>query len=406
MIVKKGGILFLTLVVLAGLSACDGGAVKIQPPGVIGDCGMAENGAGTGLVDYVMVYQSKLSQWCIDTNFYDANYTTFLNGPFYAYSDAVIAELQTLFPVPPPNQPFIIEVQTHTGGAHTGCAFGGGSYCSTVTGDAYYGVFNDPVTNTPIPGFWGYLLTLHEAINVYTGLVSGGWPTDWWADHRSPFPNAFDYEIMQAIGTAENNNNLLLSATAQKNRFDNQSQDPSGYDTEVAMFINLWTQFCQGSPCSGFPPYSNAFKFVIEDGISWPNVSEDPNYTGDNDYGAQLTEYVIAYLQMGFATTTDQTQTFVNAGVGSSAAFTQGCSACVPPTYTVDPAVVYEVAAAHCSIQAAKGAGVDVSTQLTDLQSGNYQNAIATGGTQATCPSECAWSASQTQCVPLWPQPE
>ena len=64
MIVKKGGILFLTLVVLAGLSACDGGAVKIQPPGVIGDCGMAENGAGTGLVDYVMVYQSKLSQWC------------------------------------------------------------------------------------------------------------------------------------------------------------------------------------------------------------------------------------------------------------------------------------------------------------------------------------------------------
>ena len=275
-----------------------------------------------------------------------------------------------------------------------------------MTGDAYYGVFNDPVTNTPIPGFWGYLLTLHEAINVYTGLVSGGWPTDWWADHRSPFPNAFDYEIMQAIGTAENNNNLLLSATAQKNRFDNQSQDPSGYDTEVAMFINLWTQFCQGSPCSGFPPYSNAFKFVIEDGISWPNVSEDPNYTGDNDYGAQLTEYVIAYLQMGFATTTDQTQTFVNAGVGSSAAFTQGCSACVPPTYTVDPAVVYEVAAAHCSIQAAKGAGVDVSTQLTDLQSGNYQNAIATGGTQATCPSECAWSASQTQCVPLWPQPE
>ncbi|MGB9071655.1 MAG: hypothetical protein WCC22_03215 [Terriglobales bacterium] len=406
MIVKKGGILFLALVVLAGLSACDGGAVKIQPPGVIGDCGMAENGAGTGLVDYVMVYRSKLSEWCIDTNFYDANYTTFSNGPFYAYSDAFITELQTLFPIKPPSQPFIVEVKTPFGGASTGCAFGGGSYCNTVTGDAYYNVFDDPVTNAPIHGFWGYLLTLHEAINVYTGLVSAGWPTDWWADHRSPFPNAFDYEIMQAIGTAQNNSNLLLSATAQKNRLDNQSQYPSGYDTEVAMFINFWTQFCQGSPCSGFPAYSNAFKSVIEDGISWPNASGDPNFTGDNNYSAQLTEYVIAYLQMGFATTTDQTQTFVNAGVGSSAAFTQGCTACVPPTYTVDPAVVYDVAAAHCSIQAAKATGVDVTTQLTDLQSGNYQNAIATGGTQATCPSECAWSASQTQCVPLWPQPE
>jgi hypothetical protein len=207
---------------------------------------------------------------------------------------------------------------------------------------------------------------------------------------------------MEAIGTAQNNQTLLLSATAQKNRFDNQSQDPSGYDPEVAMFINFWTQFCQGSPCSGFPADSNAFKFVIEDGISWPNVSEDTSYSGDNDYSAQLSEYVIAYLQMGFATTTDQTQTFVNAGVGSEAN-SQGCTTCLPPTYTVDPAVVWDVAAAHCSIQAAKGAGVDVTTQLADLQSGNYQNAIATGGTEASCPSECAWSGPQ--CVPLWPQP-
>jgi hypothetical protein len=390
-------------VTITATSVTDGtksasGTVMIQPLGIVGDCGSAPNGARTGQVDYVMVYQSKLSEWCIDTNFYSANYTTFFNGPFYAYSDAVIAELQTLFPVTPPNQPFIIEVQMPTGEASTGCAFGGGSYCNTVTGDAYYNVFNDPVTDAPIHGFFGYLLTLHEAINVYTGLVSGGWPTDWWADHRSPFPNAFDYEIMQAIGTAQNNNNLLLSATAQKNRFDNQSQHPSGYDAEVAMFINFWTQFCQGSPCSGFPTYSNAFKLVIEDGISWPKVSGDTDFTGDNDYSAQLTGYVIGYLQMGFGTTADQTQTFVNAGVGSAANAPQGES-----SYTVDPTAVLAVAAAHCSIQAAKGAGVDVSMQLANLQSGNYQKAIASGGTQATCPSECGWNTSQSQCLPRWP---
>jgi hypothetical protein len=400
--VPSSGEVIITAISVTDTTKRANGVVRIQlppPPGVIGDCGIAPDSAGTP-VEYVMVYQSKLSEWCIDINFYSAHYATFINGTFYAYSDALITELDTLFTITPPNQPFIIEVKTPFGGASTGCDFGDGFYCNSVTGDAYYNPFNDPVTDAVITGFWGYLLTLHEAINVYTGLVSGGWPTDWWADDRSPFPNAFDYEIMQAIGTAQNDNNLLLSATAQKNRFDNQSQNPSGYDAEVAMFINFWTQFCTGSPCSGFPAYSNAFKLVIEDGISWPNVAADSNYSGDNDYSAQLSEYVIAYLQMGFGTTTDLTQTFVNAGVGS-AANSQGCSTCLPPTYTVDPTAVLGVAAAHCSIQAAKGAGQPYSQQLTNLQSGNWQDAIASGGTQATCPSECTWEASQ--CVPKWP---
>jgi hypothetical protein len=386
-------------VAITAASVTDGtktasGTVTIQPPGIVGDCGSA------GDIDYVMVYQSQLSEWCVDTNFYSANYTTFYSGPFFAYSDAVIKELHTLFPVTPPNQPFLVEVKAPFGGASTGCDFAGGSYCNTVTGDAYYNGFNDPVTGASIRGFWGYLLTLHEAINVHTGMVSGGWPTDWWADDRSPFPNAFDYEIMQAIGTAQNNSTLLLAATAQKNRYDNQSQNPSGYDPEVAMFINFFNQFCQGSPCSGFPAYTNAFTYVVGDGISWPSVSGDTDFAGDNDYSAQLSEYVIAYLQTGFGTTTDQTPTFASAGVGSAANTPSGES-----PYTVDPTAVWDIAAAHCSIQAAKGAGQPYSQQLANLQSGNYQNAIATGGTQATCPSECTWSASQSQCVPLWPHP-
>jgi hypothetical protein len=274
---------------------------------------------------------------------------------------------------------------------------GNGGYCNTVTGDAYYNVFNDPVTNAPITGFYGYLLTLHEAINVYTGLVSGAWPTDWWADHRSPFPNAFDYEIMQAVGTAQNNSTLLLSATAQENRMDNASGNSSGYDPEVAMFINFFKQFFQGSPCSGFPVYSKAFTLAVNDDVQWANISGDPTYTGDNNYSAQLSEYVIAYLQMGFGTTTDLTSTFVSAGVGSAGYAPPGES-----PYTVDPTVVWDVAAAHCSIQAAKGAGQSYSQQLTNLQDGNYQNAIATGGTQASCPSECAWNNAQSQCVPKW----
>jgi hypothetical protein len=406
-VIPTAGTVTITATSVTDNTKSASGTVTIKPPGIVGNCGSA------GGIDYVMTYQSALSEWCIDTNFYSANYTTFYNGPFYAYSDAVIQYLRSLFQKAKlPSQAFIVEVKQPFGGASTGCDFGGGSYCNTVTGDAYYNTFNDPVTGAAITGYWGYLLTLHEAINVHTGFVSGGWPTDWWADDRSPFPNAFDYEIMEAIGTAQNNQTLLLSATAQKNRFDNESQNPSGYDPEVAMFINFFSQFCTGSPCSGFPAYTNAFNYVVEDGISWPNVSGDTNFTGDNDFSAQLSEYVIAYLQMGFATTTDQTSTFVSAGVGSYdlPPTNFGCPSpdCgyTYPAYTVGTTAVWDIAAAHCSIQAAKGAGVNVSTQLSDLQSGDYQNAIATGGTQATCPSECSWSTSQSQCVPLWPQPQ
>jgi hypothetical protein len=359
---------------------------------VLGDCGNAENGFGTGVVDYVKVYQSSLTEWCVDRNLWNSNSQDI--SKFFGYGDAVLTQLQSFFPVTPPSQPFIIEVKSPYGGASTGCDFNGGAYCNSVTGDAYYNVYNDPVTNTPVPGFWGYLLTLHEAINVYTGLISGGWPSDWWADDRSPFPNAMDYEILQTLGTQQNNATLLAAATAQKDRFDNSAQNPSGYDPEVAMFVNFYNQFCQGSPCTGFPAYRRAFGLVVADHISWPSVSADASYTGDNNYSAQLSEYVIAYLQLGFGTTTDLTQAFVDSGVGSEDT--------AIPAYTVDPSAVLAIADARCSLVAATAAGVDTSTAWSNFLHGNYQNAVVTGGTQQTCPASCAWNTSSSQCVAPW----
>jgi hypothetical protein len=36
---------------------------------------------------------------------------------------------------------------------------------------------------------WPWVVIPHETTNMFTGEgVSGGWPTDWWADGRSPFP--------------------------------------------------------------------------------------------------------------------------------------------------------------------------------------------------------------------------
>ena len=349
--------------------------------GIIGDCGMAENGAGTGQVDYVEVYSSQYAKWCVDSTFWPANKQSI--SQFFSYYDGAVAQLISLFNLQP-SLPIAVEVTTPTGGAcDCGPAFGE-QQSVVITGDAYANTFNNPQNNQAVPGFWGYLLTLHETINAFTGAVSGGWPTDWWADHRSPFPNAMDEQVMKYIGTQQNNQTLLNAAQAQHERFADPSI--SGYDSQVAMFDNFFNQY------GGFTAYSKFFQLVEKDQLTWSSVSQDSSYTGDNDYSALLSEYVAAYLSMAFNTTSDLTSTFTSAGVGTLDT--------TEPSYTMSSSAVLGVGNAHCSIRAASGAGVNVSSQLSQLQNGNYQNATASGGTQATCPSECSWSGSR--CVAKW----
>ncbi len=334
-------------------------------------------GTANGVL-YNRVYSSTLSTWCVDASFWPANQAAI--SRFFSYGDAVIAQDIKLFKNQPQGLPFVFQVSKPTGFASTGTDFG--PLGDTVTGDAFSNSYTDPVTHQTIPGFWGYLLTLHESVNVFTGLVSGGWPTDWWADHRSPFPNAMDEEFMRSIGKAQNNPTLLAAADAHHERFADPKQP--GYDAETAMFVNFYNQF------GGFPPFATTFQLVQEDGLEWETVN--PGSPGNQNHGERLSEYVIAYLQLGFHTTSDLTPTFIAAGVGTKDP--------AIPAYTPLAANVEAIANAHCSIEAARGAGVDVSAQLSALQHGDFQNAKATGGTAATCPSECSVKAGQ--CVAPW----
>lgn len=381
---------FLTLLLAAATIACGGGSsgggTSSSAPlaGVIGDCGVAENGAGTGTVDYVMVYKSDLSEWCVDSTFWAVSFHMKAIIPFFPYGDLVVQELEALFQFTPQGLPFIFEITTPTGAAHTGTDFGSG-LGDTVTGDAFYNILNDPVSQQPIVGFYGYLLPLHEGINVFTGIISPGWPADWWADQRSPFPNAMDYHFMQDIGTTQNNPTLLAAATAQKEIFTDPSL--SSYDTEVVMFDTLYNQF------GGFSAFENAFKLIQGDGIVWNTVTATS--PSDDNISPLLTEYVIAYLQLGFKTKTDLTQSvFVADGVGT-------LDKTIAP-YVVDPNVVLGVANAHCSIRSAAAAGVNTGAALTALQHGDYKDAIVSGGIAATCPSECTWQTTTGQCVAPW----
>jgi hypothetical protein len=149
------------------------------------------------------------------------------------------------------------------------------------------------------------------------------------------------------------------------------------------MFDNLFDQF------GGFDGLSRFFRLVEADGIRWPVVGQDPTFSGDDNHSEQLSEYVIAYLSLAFDTKKDLTPVFVEYGVGVD-------DKKIPP-YKLNPAAVKAIADAHCSIHAASAAGLP---QLQKLQQGDYQHALASGGTSPSCPVECAWT--KDRCVAKW----
>ena len=336
---------------------------------------------GGGLT-YTEVYKTATTRWCVAPSVWASNSADIKN--FYAYGEQVVSTLQSLFSVSP-GQPFVFQVDAPTGGAHTGSDFGTGV---SVTGDAFYGGYPDSSTNANIPGFWGYLLTLHEAINVWTGTVSSGWPTDWWADHRSPFPNTMDFHVLQTIADAQNNNTLRMAARTQKHRFTDASS--SDYDTEVVMMESFATRF------GGYTPYQRTFQLVEADGMKWDQAAANPSQL--------LSEYVIAYLQLGMRTTTDMTSSdFISSGVGTKDEKT--------PAYTPAASHVKAIADAHCSIAGARSDPAitqsQLNTALSHLRSGDYANALihsraCTSTPVANAPGECSCNSGTSQWTAPW----
>jgi hypothetical protein len=348
--------------------------------GTFGSCGT------NGGRNYIKAYKSDYSVWCIEESQWTDHQADYRR--FFAYGDSVIITLEQLFDFTPKGLPFYFEVTEPTGGASTGNDFN--DLGDTVTGDAFYSDFQDPMSGKNVRGFWGYLLALHEAINVWTGSVASNWPTDWWADHRSPFPNSMDYHIMQAIGNAQHDDNLIAAADAQHHRMG--VKGAGEYDPEVEMFDGLFTQF------GGFPALANTFKLIQADGFDdWASVSPNPS--------PLLSEYVMAYLHLGLGAKSDMVQsTFVQAGVGKL----DGSI----PAYSVDAKAVGDIADAHCSIAAArKDSSVPAATingAVGNLRAGKYAQAKVKSkacGSASDCFDGCGCDGATKQCVARWRAP-
>ena len=106
-----------------------------------------------------------------------------------------------------------------------------------------------------IKAYWAHILITHEMVNLFTGaVVSGGWPVDWWANHRSPFP------LMTAV-------EIEYSARAG--------------DGGVPRSSGTWRSSGRNVPelkdQYGWSMFRKAFRTAVEDGINWDAFGANPS---------------------------------------------------------------------------------------------------------------------------------
>jgi len=311
------------------------------------------------------------SRWCIQDTVPTGQAA--LPAEFCGYGDEIIGRLETTFNIPAPDV-FEIQLDAQTGGAHTGTS------CGVLGEGVAYDAFTGSAYGTQ--GFWGYLLSLHEAINVWTGMTSPGWPTDWWADHQSAFPNLMDFHIMGAIGVDSGNQDLIQAAAIQKERFypGGDSADP-----KVVALDNVFAVMPYGD---GFAGFSHMFALQSADGVRWDDLAV-PNPD------VKRTEYVVAYMCLAAR----QQLLSVLQGPGPNG----GGDICNDTPngagdepYTCSEDNINAIATAHCSIAANGMPAAD----LAALRSGDYLD-VPSGPCGGTCPEECGCDDAGL-CVPSW----
>ena len=313
------------------------------------------------------------SRWCIQDT--APSHQAALPAAFCPYGDKVVTTLEKLFNIPA-RSTFEFQLTTRPRAERTRARPADRwATASPMTRSwaAAYGA----------TGFWGYLLALHEAINDWTGMASSGWPTDWWADHQSAFPNLMDFHVMNTIGVENNDANLVKAAAAQKKRFY-----PGG-DSADAKVVALDNVFALMPGGDGYAGFSHMFAMQTGDGVKWDGL-------GVPNPDVKRSEYVVAYMSL--AAGQSVLKTLQGPGANGGGNICNGTPDGTPTdkAYTCSAANVDAIATAHCAANANGKKAADMQA----LRGGNYMN-VASGPCGASCPSECACDG-QSHCVAPW----
>jgi hypothetical protein len=116
---------------------------------------------------------------------------------------------------------------------------------------------------------WSLVISDQELVNLFTGSIYSGWPVDWWANHRSPFPIMVAVEVVRDLG-------YLQEANDYDHEFE---KDP------------LYTWHKKVKTTFGWNLYRKMFSAMKEDGIRWDQIGSNPSKIRTN--------YVLAYMGIG-----------------------------------------------------------------------------------------------------------
>jgi hypothetical protein len=387
--------------------------------------------------------------WCVSGESWQRRHAELLGGTSFLYDlnfpEQVLSWLENKLGVP-----FVVNygqprLQVDEGDHSGGCS---GGFAGQAMGTGVW------VAGPCFDDSGAHTFMTQETTNLYTGMVSGGWPRDWWADHKSPFPTFVTWNVLYALAPDASYN---LDYIAQHGPGPKSSggtvNDPSNPDYDpyyVAGSTGQWDPQEQIyhvlQSLEGWPVFATMFKAMKHDGVDWNNLCEPPDYatvhsaTAYYTVSKRISEYVAAYLSLGWGW--DLTSWLSGRNVGGRPYQyanglredcwlehfgweddVWGCQVLpqwdndagqwiTPNTrpfnaYTLDPNDVKLIADAHCRIGSVAASNSTAQYALTRLRAGDFSTAYSvmagvtpTCAASGTCPPEC--TCTSTRCSAPW----
>jgi len=220
--------------------------------------------------------------------------------PFFDYADKVWDKIAEWWGSIPVQTRFYLWVHNLRGQGKDGFA-GHISALDSVVGKRVVGagVIDDAFFTTMhgIKGFRAYQLINQETVNLLNALVvSAGWPVDWWANHRSPFPAMVSVEVERAlVPEVSFHSEMWFHNPPSKSPPDKLPPELHQIWAKETKAVEeeqrLYSMFKDLKDMYGWIMFRKMFTMMRDDGIDLQRIGENPSTI--------LTSYVTAYLTLG-----------------------------------------------------------------------------------------------------------
>ncbi len=220
---------------------------------------------------YAFIHEGKYFKW------YMANKTKFTEdiNPEFELADTAYEQISKDFGVQIKNIPMFIDIHPgDEGGIGIPTIFGlGVSLPINSFEEEYMG----------IKGYWAKRFIVHEMVNAFTAEVTPGWPSDWWANHKSPFPTFAHLEVLKELNSPVGNKDIanIVPEDKQMMVFFERLKEKYGWDVYRKLFDevrkdNIILDYIGDNPSIIRSHYTAAYLSIA----AGKNLAEEMNSVG------------------------------------------------------------------------------------------------------------------------------